>query len=367
MNRKIALLLALILLLPATPALAESLPMELKSAQWMGDAVGQCFVPAGFTVETNVDMCTAQQSLNYPLFLSISAASPDQNVIMQYCSSRDYIHILETSTGGLSIGGHVDGQLDVTTLTPMLQFMYPSAYCDHIATTTLSGVEMIVESENSFPEAQQLFQQKAQTLYDELNATGGMIGIQTEGVYVGACERLYSFDYEGTPYYMNVTVAMSAVQSLVQSYGITTISQQYVTWEVPCTYVFACPQAQYDQYYPCFSMFKDNTCASDQFIRSNKRLANELRETALAARSLNGFSSYSSGVLSDETSSGDDYYEDRFTDYIYDNNEYALSDGSSVKVPTEYDYVYEDSNGNVVFSDSTLVDPAGATRLTPKQ
>ena len=367
MKKTIAFLTALIFMLTMACALAEEVPMHVSSVQWDGSVVGKCFAPQDFQLSSDVSVCTAAQSLANPLLLNINAVSADGSILMAYASTRDYIQILESTMGGATMKTHVDGQIDTTSLTPMLQFMFASGYCDYIATSTISGVQLTIDSENSYPEMQDALTQAAQKLYDETNAMAAGLGLQVEDAVVDACERRYSFEYEGTPYYMTVAVSISGMQILTDMPGVYGgYTERYITWGAPYTYIFLCPQAQYDQYYPCFSLFMDNTGANDQFVNSNTRLSSEIRESVLASRSLDGAASYSRGVLSEEATKGDDYYEDRYTDYIFDNNEYTLSDGSSVKVSTAYDYVYEDSNGNVIVTDSAFVEPAGTTRLTAK-
>ena len=367
MKKTIALLTALIFMLTMACAQAEEIPMRLTSVQWDGSVVGKCFAPQDFQVGSDVSVCTAAQSLANPLLLNINAVSADGNILMAYASTRDYIQILESTMGGATMKTHVDGQIDTTSLTPMLQFMYASGYCDYIATSTINGVQLVIDSENSYPELQDTFMQAAQKLYDETTSMTAGLGMQVEDAVVDACERRYSFEYEGTPYYLTVAAGITGMQILMEMQGVYGgYTDRSITWGAPYTYIFLCPQAQYDQYYPCFSLFADNTGANDQFRNSNTRLSTEIRESVLASRSLDGAASYSRSVLSDEAARGDDYYEDRYTDYIFDNNEYTLSDGSSVKVSTAYDYVYEDSNGNVIVTDSAFVEPAGSTRLTAK-
>ena len=367
MKKTIAFLTALIFMLTMACALAEEIPMRLTSVQWDGSVVGKCFAPQDFQVGSDVSVCTAAQSLANPLLLNINAVSADGSILMAYASTRDYIQILESTMGGATMKTHVDGQIDTTSLTPMLQFMYASGYCDYIATSTINGVQLVIDSENSYPELQDTFMQAAQKLYDETTSMTAGLGMQVEDAVVDACERRYSFEYEGTPYYLTVAAGITGMQILMEMQGVYGgYTDRSITWGAPYTYIFLCPQAQYDQYYPCFSLFADNTGANDQFVNSNTRLSTEIRESVLASRSLDGAASYSRSVLSDEAAEGDDYYEDRYTDYIFDNNEYTLSDGSSVKVSTAYDYVYEDSNGNVIVTDSAFVEPAGSTRLTAK-
>ena len=72
-------------------------------------------------------------------------------------------------------------------------------------------------------------------------------------------------------------------------------------------------------------------------------------------------------VMREETASGDDYDEERFSDYIFDQNDYTLSDGRHVKVSTAYDYVFEGDNGNVYYSNSLSDQPGGSTQLYPNR
>ena len=82
----------------------------------------------------------------------------------------------------------------------------------------------------------------------------------------------------------------------------------------------------------------------------------------LANRSLSGAESACRSVVSDLTDSSIDNTE-RFCDYILSQNDYTLPDGSSVKVPLEYDYVYGDANGNLYATTRPSDAPAGMDAL----
>ena len=45
---------------------------------------------------------------------------------------------------------------------------------------------------------------------------------------------------------------------------------------------------------------------------------------------------------------------DRFSDYIFDQNDYTTSDGYNVKISTGYDYVWDGGNGTVYYSSSSF-------------
>ena len=109
-----------------------------------------------------------------------------------------------------------------------------------------------------------------------------------------------------------------------------------------------------------FEAFMENTTISDQFYRANQKLADELRNIVVQSRG-----GYIDTILKNYTSEDDTYDEERFTDYIFDQNDYTLSDGTHVKIPTSYDYVYEGDNNVVYFSDSAFPEPG--TQLSPNR
>ena len=54
-----------------------------------------------------------------------------------------------------------------------------------------------------------------------------------------------------------------------------------------------------------------------------------------------------------------------FCDYILSQNAYETSDGSTIKLPNIYDYVYEGDDGKI-YAGNTADQPAGSTRLYAK-
>ena len=56
---------------------------------------------------------------------------------------------------------------------------------------------------------------------------------------------------------------------------------------------------------------------------------------------------------------------DRFTDYIFDQNDYATEQGDHVKISTSYDYVYQTGSPTVYYTNDASVVPYGATMLSP--
>ena len=140
----------------------------------------------------------------------------------------------------------------------------------------------------------------------------------------------------------------------------------YILWDAPYVYSMLCPVDQWDQASAMFAVFTENTSVSDQFLLANQRLSTEIW-SSLTGIDLVGGKEIGERIMREETSAGDDYDEERFTDYIFDANDYTLSDGSHVKVSTAYDHVYEGDNGVVYYSDSAFAQPGGSTELTPNR
>ena len=112
--------------------------------------------------------------------------------------------------------------------------------------------------------------------------------------------------------------------------------------------------------------FCSNTFLSDQMQAAIRELSEERFRIILEAKQGRDTSTTIYNTVDDILSDGDSYTTtEAFTDYIYDQNDYTTSSGDHVKVPTRYDYVYEDSNGNIYYSDSVSDEPAGSKRLYP--
>ncbi len=125
-------------------------------------------------------------------------------------------------------------------------------------------------------------------------------------------------------------------------------------------YMLAAPADALESVFPAFELFVENTVASDQFLKANEKLGVELANIVSRSRM-----QYIDDLLAQETTGNDSYNEDRFSDYLFDQNDYTLSDGSHVKIPTEYDHVYEGDNNTIYFSSSAF--GGTGTELTPNR
>ena len=328
--------------------------------------VGRTLAPQGYVVQSNMLYFDgATMSMTSPVQLIVDVLAPDGSVEMAYTSGLDYVHILEQSMGGVTYGAHQDGVLDQTTMCMMFTEMTAGEYADAMMRKVVS--EAVCQSETPVSaEVKTALDMQCQKSYNEFSSMMGGMGagmsLEIKDVRASAAERFYSMALNGIPYRGVVATLVSAVEMTMTAnmlYGGETVIRE-TTWSVPYCYLCIAPEASFDAAYADFRVFVANTTESDQFVQARATLSNQIRESILSGRSQSYAEMFAGDLGSDNS-----YNEDRFTDYIMDQNDYQLSSGEHVKIPTEYEYVYEDGNGGVYATDSALDEPAGMTQLTP--
>ena len=374
MKRFIALLIGLTLVFSiicsasaASAANAVGMVMTPVDAEDM--RLGQCLAPAGYSVTPVLNVCgddLAPRSVTNPLGLIVIAKSPDGRVIMSYESANTYIEISSSTIGGQAYRTHQDGVYDVETMTPMARYMTPSDYALSYLNGMFPGVKMTYMNSMDLSRFDAELKRQAQIRYDTLRAGHPeLVGMNIDGVAMYAEAPVFTCNMNGEDYIVVVKTVLEATQmtaSLQMLQGL--LVETEILWTPLCTYVLACPVTEPGEILYAFDAFTENTVTSDQFNAANQRLADELRQIIVDGRTGSG-KKYAYQVLSSSVSSDDTYDDERFSDYIFDQNDYTLSDGTHVKVSTAYDYVYEGDNGVVYFSDSAFPEPG--TRLTPNR
>ena len=193
-------------------------------------------------------------------------------------------------------------------------------------------------------------------------------GISVDDAYFGSTERVYSVTLNGFPFLLTVSAATQGVQmSAYMDFGYNvTFDQSFISWESPCAFFMLTPAGEYDGNYANYEQFVLNTTVSDQFTAALIQTRDKILQTMTQSgyTSMNDVSDYCQSSVSSSAGSDTSYSDERFTDYIFSQNDYTLSNGDHVKVPTSYDYVYADDNGNVYVTNSTA-QPAGTTQLYP--
>ena len=325
-----------------------------------GMVLGRVTAPSDYEVSAQVSCCTAEQSAGNPWQVAVTALSPDAATMMSYVSIRDfYAEGADTSQ---------DGVFSLKYFTPILHYMTAAEYCDFWASTLNSTNGFALVEEKGYPELQSILNRQAQAFKDSVNSQMNGLGLTAERTDYTVAERRYALTApNGVDYYFVIsTVTRGTLYRTFMPGLFVNQEGHYILWDAPYVYSMLCPVDQWDQASAMFAVFTENTSVSDQFLLANQRLSTEIW-SSLTGIDLVGGKEIGERIMREETSAGDDYDEERFTDYIFDANDYTLSDGSHVKVSTAYDHVYEGDNGVVYYSDSAFAQPGGSTELTPNR
>ena len=362
MKRIISLFIVFILCFAALAAAGAETAMVLTPIDAMDMRLGQCMVPQGYTMHPVPDFTGSNRSLTDPLGLGVIVTSPDGRVLMVYEKSSTYLEIVSSTFNGQTMRVHEDGKFDVETMTPMARYPLPSAYALSYLNGAFPGTEMTYTGSLDLSRYQPLLEQSAQNFYDSLKASRTeTVGMNIDGVAVTADVCGFSCELNGEAYFVVVGTVIRALQmTMTMPQLLGTLNETEVIWSPLCTYMLASPASEFETVFPAFEAFMENTTISDQFYRANQKLADELRNIVVQSRG-----GYIDTILKNYTSENDTYDEERFTDYLFDQNDYTLSDGSHVKIPASFDYVYEGDNNVVYFSDSAFPEPG--TQLSPNR
>ena len=337
--------------------------------------VARGYAPSDYTVSGETTWCGQWQSINAAAQVYLAAMSPDQNTIMGYYSPVSYEQILEYSQNGVDFSQHQDGAFDSETMVPMLQFMTADGYCDYMAQNILPGQQLQIAGQSEISqESQAKMDEAANNLYQTVNqqlsqmSTG--LGFNVDGAYYGVMERTYSVTLNGYPFKLDVMSAVEGVQITISgefAYNMGSIRHSFISWDAPFVFFMLTQEGEYEANQEMFEQFALNTTISDQFADALSKLQSQLTQAKLQQgyASMDALTSDCQSSVSSSAGSDSSYMAEQFTDYIYSQNDYTLSNGDHVKVPTSYDYVYEGDDGNVYVSESSFDQPAGSTQLYP--
>ena len=336
-----------------------------------GLKVARAYAPVGYTIDGQTIWGGKWQSVSAPAQVYLTAMSQDGNTVLGYYSSVCYEQILEYSQNGYSLMEHQDGAFDSQTLIPMLTFMTADTYCDYMAQTILPGQQLeFCSQEEITREVQNLMDTKADELYQQSCQLLQGTGYNVDGAYVGAAQREYQVSLNGYPFkfiILSVTEATQLSYSEEFAYNMGTVNQTMIAWDSPGCYFMLTPEEEFETNKDIFNQFGSNTTVSDQFTKALANVRNQITQSGSQNySSMSDITGECQSSMSSSMGSEDTYTTtDQFSDYIFDQNDYTLSNGDHVKVPSSYDYVYEGTDGNVYVSDSSFDQPGGSTQLDP--
>ena len=339
---------------------SAAVPYTLTSIidQETNETVARCYAPSDYTIEHQIMWWGdgKWQSPASPVQVQIQASSADMMYQMAYMSNVVYMY----SESFAQNGWYEPGSLYYNTYV-MLTPMYASGYADFIISSLVTDTDITIEAEEEVTaEQEEELNQLAQQAYDYYNSDdNGLVNL--DGVACTASDRTYSFQLDGIDYRAKV-VTMTCINQFT-SKPEAGFSDTYYTWSAPYTYVYMTPTDVFEKGLDSFDLFLLNTKVSDGFMIAANNLS-----TQLIAQISNGTQSAQTPgdyFKSELEKQPDTYDAESFCDYILSQNAYETADGSTIKLPNIYDYVYEGDDGKI-YAGNTADQPAGSTRLYAK-
>lgn len=322
--------------------------------------VGQMTAPDDWQVSEQVQWSNYG---NYPGMTQLSAVSPDGLRSFQLISTMSYF---QTDSIFSSLG---ENETDPTTYRIHRQYrtaeQFVELFISNLGCTSAQKLGSSSIDSQSLGALQSVAEQHAyQTGYSlvqslaNLGMSANLVGYESTVV-----DNRYAVTTQsGQTEYIEVFTLVWAYQTswVVQNSSIT-VNEIY--WCVPFMYISTAESEQaLASTQNEFLTFVSNSQISPEFyylVRQYRsyienqlaqQLTNQIQAaTEIQSQLMDGYSS---------SSDTNDRVTDMWSDYIYDRDDYTTSDGSTVKVPTYYDHVYETDSGDIYVTNDTLDVPS---------
>lgn len=322
--------------------------------------VGQMTAPDDWQVSEQVQWSSYG---NYPGMTQLSAVSPDGLRSFQLISTMSYF---QTDSIFSSLG---ENETDPTTYRIHRQYrtaeQFVELFISNLGCTSAQKLGSSSIDSQSLGALQSVAEQHAyQTGYSLVQSLANLgMSANLAGYESTVVDNRYAVTTQsGQTEYIEVFTLVWAYQTswVVQNSSIT-VNEIY--WCVPFMYISTAESEQaLASTQNEFLTFVSNSHVSPEFYylvqqyrsyienQLAQQLTNQIQAaTEIQSQLMDGYSS---------SSDTNDRVTDMWSDYIYDRDDYTTSDGSTVKVPTYYDHVYETDSGDIYVTNDTLDVPS---------
>lgn len=331
-----------------------------------GVAVMDTMLPRGWTarLETNWNFI----STTNPCVATASFARSDGQAEVIIQTSQDYLESLD-NTGLMP---HRDGA-DLTTYITYLSYKNAGEFLDMYFNGILGTGSVLIQETPVDDSLQSTLGQIAKAYLDsQVSAFEALAGPYGYTVWPGGSEGTASFRrYRFTAGDGNSYVADALCLCICIEY---TTNNGYVSntdrpWTIPITVFYIAPdEATLEKYSDQAAVILDNCIQRNEFVHLKQSYGRDIRNQVMKQQTnqiIRMTQAQAQNYLDDYDASAyaSDEWADDWSDYIYDQQEYATLDGGAIKASTAYDAVYQ--NGDEFYFGSVGGAPDGWTRLTP--
>lgn len=318
--------------------------------------VGQMTAPDDWQVSEQVQWSSYG---NYPGMTQLSAVSPDGLRSFRLISTMSYF---QTDSIFSSLG---ENETDPTTYRIHRQYrtaeQFVELFISNLGCTSAQKLGSSSIDSQSLGALQSVAEQHAyQTGYSLVQSLANLgMSANLAGYESTVVDNRYAVTTQsGQTEYIEVFTLVWAYQTswVVQNSSIT-VNEIY--WCVPFMYISTAESEQaLASTQNEFLTFVSNSQISPEFyylVRQYRsyienQLAQQLTNQIQAATEIQSQLMDGYGSSSDTN----DRVTEMWSDYIYDRDDYTTSDGSTVKVPTYYDHVYETDSGDIYVTNDSL-------------
>ena len=336
---------------------------KLVPITWDGVGLGKTIIPAGYALFPQVHCMDETCCLGSPLRLSLVLSSSQDRASIYYYCSETYMEWVR-STWYYTMN---EGQIDEGTKIWMKYYKNAYQYSDELA-ERIAGCPVSFHHSEDMSFYDSRLAEHYNLYWNEIVPGMQAYGLSPEWMDITAANNVYTYELAGTTWAINVMVE-------VRAYQYNVAGDEVCIWEIPEYYALVCPLSDYERISgTVFRVFTENTAVSDTFIDLQGQLTEKIAADTINAwnSAVSASMAYAAAMDALMTQSVNAYLSaptystaDRFSDYIFDQNNYVSSDGSSIKVSTAYDYVWDNGGGDFGFSSSAFDVPAGAELLYP--
>lgn len=331
-----------------------------------GVPVMDAVLPYGWTAQVQCDWSFV--STTNPCIANVLFTSPDNKAAVLIQTTHDYLQSHDTS----GLFPHRD-YTDTSTYIVHLAYKNAGQVLDLYFNGILGTGGTVIKEDPVPDEVQSLLDQTAQTylttLVNGINQIGGGYGVtaQAAGYEGTASMRRYRYTGDdGQSYLADAMAICIAAEYVSPSYGTSFV---HIQWAVPGVIVYTAPDEEtLEKYRTQCEIIIQNSAIRNEFNHIKHAYGSYIRNmlmrqqaNAIAAMTEAQAQSYLSDY--DPSSYTSDDWANDWSDFIYDLNEYTTADGSTIKVGTEFDTVYQ--NGDEFYFGSQGSAPFGWEQLTP--
>ena len=341
---------------------------KIISPAFNNAVIGRMTIPDGWNVHVQ-DLALGSESIICPNAVLVTVSSPGNSCVFKYVSRREFEQRY-TAVSGYEMPSE-DDFYDYSGFMHYLNYRNADSTCDLMADILFDAnfspngtLPLTQEEQSQVMEVQEAYTNEISNSFTQMMNAGVNPG-QLRGTELTLARKNYSNDANDAC----VFACSCGYEIYNEGYGAV---YDTIMWAMPFVFAMETKSGMLEQYREAFDVFCASTSVSTEYeqmrSKNGERLTAELIRLQNSGNTGDFNSSGSYEDIEDDTiSSGETYSAiDGWDDYIRDETDYTTGDGSHVKIPSNFEHVFEGEDGTI-YAGNSLDGPYGSTELSPTQ